>query len=241
MRGVSVGTLIYVLEAMGYGRNFMRGIRPVSGGERVVGRARTLRTLPYRQDVYLEQKEAGLGFNPHRRAFDECGADEVLVIEARGDMRAGVMGDLLARRLIARGASGVVTDGCVRDVPELRSLALPVFARGINASTFRMQHVGIEVDVPIACGGVLVRSGDLVVGDSEGVAVLPEAVADAVVEAAKEQDVLDAFVTEKIAEGEALHRCFPPVADLKREFEERKSLARQERLVQEDGSKRSVD
>jgi regulator of RNase E activity RraA len=219
---VGTGVVAYCLHQLGYPNCFMARIGPVTARDRVFGRARTLRTLPTRPDV-VEAWRRDRARDPHRVALDGTGPGEVLVIDARGDLGAAVMGDVLASRLVANGAAGVVTDGCVRDLPGLEQLDLPVFAAGLNALLFSTRHVGIAVDEPIACGGVLVKPGDLIVGDREGVAVVPAQLVEQLAQATAEQEELDAFVVEKIRDGLPLVRAYPPDASTRAEFDRRRA------------------
>ena len=174
LEGLTTGTIDYVLETRLNMRNcFMTGqIRPVTSVKRFVGRARTLRTVPIRSDV-VEAQRGGKIPNAHRMALEEGQPGEVLVIDARGITEAAVLGDVLCARFQATGRAGVVTDGCVRDLPGLEKLQFPVFATGVHAATFGNRHIGIALNEPIACGGVVVMPGDLIVGDEEGVIVVP--------------------------------------------------------------------
>jgi regulator of RNase E activity RraA len=111
-----------------------------------------------------------------------------------------------------------VTDGCVRDVPALAQIRLPVYAAGANATLFSNRHVAMAIDEPVACGGVLVMPGDVLVGDAEGVVVIPAHMAESIAAAAAEMEELDAFLLEKIRQGEPLARAYPPNAEILAEF-----------------------
>ena len=201
--GLTAGTIDYVLETrLGLHGYFMSGqIRPVTHATRFVGRARTLRTLPVRSDV-VDAQRAGQVTNAHRQAMDEIGAGEVLVIDARGVLETAVCGDVLASRVEALGGAAIVTDGSVRDLPGLSRLNLPIFAAGVHAALFGNRHVGIDITLPVACGGVLVMPGDILVGDEEGVVVVPAHLEQQVADLAREQDALDSFSLQKIREGQ---------------------------------------
>jgi len=220
LAGLTSGTVDYVLETRLSMRNcFMSGqIRPVTSVRRFAGRARTMRTVPTRPDV-VEAQRSGRIVNAHRKSLDEPSPGDVLVIDARGVLDAAVMGDVLCSRFQAAGGVAVVTDGCVRDLPGLERLDFPVFAAGVHAATFGNRHIGIEINVPIACGGVLVMPGDFLVGDEEGVVVVPAHLEQQVAELARAQDDLDNFSQEKIREGLPLARAYPPDAELRAEYE----------------------
>jgi 5-oxopent-3-ene-1,2,5-tricarboxylate decarboxylase / 2-hydroxyhepta-2,4-diene-1,7-dioate isomerase len=218
--GLTAGTIDYVLETrLGLHGYFMSGqVRPVTSATRFCGKARTLRTLPTRSDV-VEAQRGGRMPNAHRQAMDEIGDGEVLVIDARGVRDAAVCGDVLASRVEALRGAAIVTDGCVRDLPGLSRLNLPIFAGGVHATLFGNRHVGIDVNLPIACGGVLVMPGDILVGDEEGVVVVPAHLEQQVADLAREQDAMDSFSLQKIREGHSLRRAFPLDAELRAEFD----------------------
>ena len=218
----SVGTLVYVMQAHGIKRCFMTGVAPVTAANVLVGRARTLRTIPVREDLQEARRAQPRSADPHRIAMDQIGPGEVLVIDARRRLDAANLGDVLAQRMLTAGAAGVVTDGAVRDIIALDEVGLPVFAGAISAPTMGTQHLGIEVGGVIACGEVAVEPGDWIVGDREGVVVVPAAVADEISRAAIEQDGLDGFLREKIAGGATLADAYPPNAELRAEYDARR-------------------
>ncbi|OGA67748.1 MAG: hypothetical protein A3G81_11490 [Betaproteobacteria bacterium RIFCSPLOWO2_12_FULL_65_14] len=218
-----VGTLVMNLDRAGFHNCFLKGVAPLTPERRFVGRARTLRCLPTRPDVVAAQKSTGKP-TPHRIAMDGISPGQVLVIDARGDRDAAVMGDLLAARIKAAGGVAAVTDGCVRDLPALAQIGLPVYAAGANATLFANRHVAIAIDEPVACGGVLVMPGDVLVGDAEGVVVIPAHMTETIAAAATEMEALDAFLLEKIRNGEPLARAYPPNAEMLAEFQNSRFL-----------------
>ncbi len=215
----SVGTIQLALERLGYRGCFMAGVVPMTPSRRFVGRARTLRCLPTRPDIAEARRRDKLP-NPHRVAIDEISPGEVLVIDARSSREAAVIGDLLALRVKVAGGVAVVTDGCIRDVADVAEVGLPVYAAGANATTFSSRHLGMDVGLPIACGGVLVMPGDWLVGDAEGVVVIPAHLAEKVADLVREQEELDAFIKEKLLEGVPTSRAYSPDALLEPEFQQ---------------------
>jgi regulator of RNase E activity RraA len=219
LNGTGTGNIIYCLESrLGIRGCFMTGVKPLIPGAGLTGRARTLRCLPPRTDLVRAQREGGRP-SPQRAAIEGISPGEVLVIEARGELGAAVVGDLLAARVKALGGAGVVTDGCVRDLPGLQALGLPVFSAGVHASTFGNRHLAVAVDVPVCCGGVTVQPGDILVGDDEGVAVVPPELAAELAAMTKEQEDLDAFSLAKIAQGVPLSQAFPMDSAMRAEFD----------------------
>ncbi|MEV6982724.1 fumarylacetoacetate hydrolase family protein [Sphaerisporangium sp. NPDC051017] len=206
LRTVSTATLSSVLRKKGIEHHFIEGVRPARPDLRMVGFARTLRYVPLREDVFAE---IGGGMNAQKRTVEEIRPGEVLVIEARGDHGAGTLGDILALRALRRGAAGVVTDGGLRDSPSFASLDLPTYYGVPHAAVLGRRHVPLEGDVPVACGGVLVMPGDLLVGDAEGVVVIPPALAVDVTAEAVEQERQERFIYERVAAGESVDGLYP--------------------------------
>jgi 5-oxopent-3-ene-1,2,5-tricarboxylate decarboxylase/2-hydroxyhepta-2,4-diene-1,7-dioate isomerase len=218
LREIGVATLIQHVQRLGVHRTFLTGVVPRTGAQRFAGRASTLRCLPAREDA-ARALSANREQSLHFRAYETIGAGEVLVIDARGELEAAVGGDLLVARLLARGAAALVTDGAIRDLPGVREVGLPVYTRGVQAATFGENHIPLDLNVPVQCAGVLVRPGDILVGDEEGVLVIPTEMAVQVAEAAAENELLDRFLMMKIRAGEPLAEAFPPRERVRAEYE----------------------
>jgi 5-oxopent-3-ene-1,2,5-tricarboxylate decarboxylase/2-hydroxyhepta-2,4-diene-1,7-dioate isomerase len=216
LRSVSVATLSVQLRQRGYGDSSIDGVAPLRPGARFAGTARTLRYVPFRPDLFAEH---GGGFNAQKRLFDTVGAGEVIVIEARGDSTAGTVGDVLALRAQVRGAAGIVTDGAVRDADVVGALEIPTFARGAHPSVLGRRHIPWEIDVTIACGGTTVQPGDVIVGDGDGVVVIPPALVAEVVAAAVEQEREEAWIAEQVAGGASVDGLFPMNAEWRAKYE----------------------
>lgn len=182
------------------------GVRPILPGQKVVGTARTLRFVPHREDLFTSH---GGGYNAQKRAFDAVGPGEVIVIEARGETRSGTLGDILAIRAHARGAAAIVTDGGHRDYDAVAAVGIPVYCSGAHPAVLGRRHVPWDVDVTIGCGGTTVQPGDVVVGDSDGVMIIPPALVEEVVDAALAQEDEDAWVAARVAEGHPVDGLFP--------------------------------
>ncbi len=219
LRDVSVATLSVQLRQRGYDDASIDGVAPLRPGMRFAGRARTLRYLPFRPDLFAER---GGGFNAQKRLFDTVGPDEVIVIEARGDTTAGTVGDVLALRAQVRGAAGIVTDGAVRDAEVVGALEIPTFARGAHPAVLGRRHIPWEIDVTIACGGATVQPGDLIVGDGDGVVVIPPALVAEVVAAAVEQEREETYIAEQVAGGASVDGLFPMNAEWRAKYEAQK-------------------
>jgi len=216
---VSTATLCTQLLARGLRNPFMDGPKPIGTSGKLVGVAFTVRYAPARED---------LGMSVHfdnrtdiqRLAVESVGEGEVLVIDARGQTSAGTLGNILATRIRERGGSGVVSDGSVRDASAMSQVGIPVYASGANARLSSVLHRAVDLDVPIGCGGVLVNPGDVLVGDGDGVVVIPREWAADVARDAFEQEQLEEFILGEIGAGKALDGVYPAGPEILRAFEE---------------------
>lgn len=207
LASVAVATLSAQLRKRGHDSVSIDGVRPLRPGTRLVGTARTLRFVPYRADLFAAR---GGGFNPQKRAFDEVGPGEVIVIEARGDATAGTLGDILALRASVRGAAGIVTDGGVRDAAAVAAVGLPVYCAGTHPAVLGRRHVPWEVGTTIACGGATVQPGDVIVADDDGALVIPPGLVADVLADAVEQEVEETFIAEMVRDGAPVRGLYPP-------------------------------
>ncbi len=218
LRVPSTATLTSVLKGHGLGNTFLHEVAPLRPETSLAGRAFTLRYIPAREDL-VDVPMDNLT-DKQRVGIEQMQPGDVLVIDARGDTRAGTMGSILAARMARLGAAGVVTDGAYRDSPAIAASGFPAYARDMNAHTNKTIHYPSEIQVPVACGGVAVFPGDVVVGDGEGVVVIPAHLADEVADAAERQELQEQFVTGKIRGGAPLHGTYPLDEERLREFEE---------------------
>ncbi|BAJ73638.1 demethylmenaquinone methyltransferase [Microbacterium testaceum StLB037] len=218
---VPVAALSGQLRKRGLNDVTIDGVHALTPGSRFVGTARTLRFLPHREDLFATR---GGGQNAQKRAFDAVGEGEVIVIEARGETGSGTLGDILAIRAHARGAAAIVTDGGVRDAEAVAAVGIPVFTAGPHPAVLGRRHVPWETDVAVGCGGTTVEPGDILVGDGDGVIVLPPALAEEVADAALAQEEEDAWIAGQVASGHPIEGLFPMNAAWRARFEsERKA------------------
>lgn len=213
---VPVAALSGQLRKRGLNDVTIDGVHALTPGSRFVGTARTLRFLPHREDLFAAR---GGGYNAQKRAFDAVEEGEVLVIEARGETGSGTLGDILALRAHARGAAAIVTDGGVRDAEAVAAVGIPVFTAGPHPAVLGRRHVPWETDVAIGCGGTTVEPGDIIVGDGDGVIVIPPALADEVVDAALAQEEEDAWIARQVASGHPVDGLFPMNAAWRARYE----------------------
>ncbi|KAB1662159.1 fumarylacetoacetate hydrolase family protein [Pseudoclavibacter chungangensis] len=211
----AVATLSAALRKRGINNSSIDGVRTNKPGERILGTAHTLRFIPNREDLFASH---GGGFNAQKRAIDTVAAGDVVVMEARGEKGTGTVGDVLALRAQVRGAAGIVTDGGVRDSAAVAELDLPVYSSGSHPAVLGRRHVPWEVGGTIACGGTAVQPGDVIVGDDDGVIVIPPPLFAEVVEEAYAQEQQDAWVFDQVAAGEPVDGLFPPNAEWKARY-----------------------
>lgn len=209
LHAVTTASLTSELLKLGFRNTFMAGVRPLRPGTKLVGYAFTLRYIPAREDLDF-QVEYDNWTNPQRVAVETVGPDEVLVIDARGQAGAASLGHILCTRLMVRGAAGLVTDGALRDSPAIAALDFPSYAGGAHATTSSVLHHPADFGLPIGCGGVMVQPGDVVVGDGEGVVVIPAEVAEDVAERCYQRDQLEAWLQRRVADGASIRGTYPP-------------------------------
>jgi regulator of RNase E activity RraA len=207
---VSTATLCTALFKRGLRNQFIQDVHPLNTSlPNMVGEAFTLRYIPAREDlnpitVFLDRN------HPQRKAVEECPSGAVFMIDSRKNARAASAGSILITRLMKRGVAGVVTDGGFRDSPEIARLAIATYHHRPSAPTNLNLHQAIDINVPIGCGDVPVFPGDVIVGDAEGVVVIPASMADEIAAEAVEMTAFEDFVTEKVLEGRSILGLYPP-------------------------------
>ncbi|MBB1154281.1 MULTISPECIES: fumarylacetoacetate hydrolase family protein [Amycolatopsis] len=206
LTSVGTATLSAQLRKNGYNHVSIDGLGSTRPDTKLIGRARTLRYVPFREDLF---KSHGGGFNAQKRAIDSLNPGDVLVMEARGEKGTGTIGDILALRAQVRGAAGIVTDGGVRDLAAVAALDIPTYHSGPHPAVLGRRHVPWDVDITIACGGATVQPGDVIVGDSDGVLVIPPHLAEKIADAAIEQERQETFIAEQVANGESVDGLYP--------------------------------
>jgi len=209
----SSATLTTVMFKRGFRNVFMQGLSPLNPqAARFVAPAYTLRYIPAREDLdHLKVFEDRR--HPQRVAVEECPPGFVLVMDSRGDASAASSGNLLVTRLMKRGCAAVITDGGFRDSPEIAALPFPAYHQRPSAPTNLIRHHAVDLNQPIACGGVAVYPGDILCGDVEGIVVVPQEIADAVAEEAYRQTMYEDWVSERIFAGEGLIGLYPLLDD----------------------------
>ena len=219
LKTVSSATLTTVLFKRGLRNVFVQGVFLLNrDAPRMVGEAFTLRYIPAREDVDQVGAFEGRG-HPQREAIEACPPGHVLVMDARRDASAATGGDILMTRLMVRGVAGVVTDGGLRDSQSIEKLPWPSYCGARSAPLNLGRHHAIDMQLPIGCGGVAVYPGDVVVGDQEGVVVIPANMAEEVATEALAQSRFEDWVEAKVKEGRSIFGLYPPNAETKAEYE----------------------
>lgn len=207
LRRASTATITTIFRRRGI-RNIWMPLRPLFPGNKIVGPALTVRTVPGRDDLQPIAYEPGTRFPGHPDdAIDALHPGDVLVLDGRGATDEGLFGDLLTQRVQEMGADGLVCDMAVRDAPHMAEKNLPIFCRGSVSPGGTVFNV--DVNVPIGCAGVLVIPGDLIVGDDDGVVVVPQGLAREVAEEIMLREDKDEFVRLKLAQGASLRGLYP--------------------------------
>ena len=218
LRQVPTATLATQLFKAGFRNTYLAGVTPLNPHVRMAGEAATVRFVPAREDLASFDAVATSEY-PQRKAIDEIGPGQVLVMDCRGISAVASAGEILMTRIKVRGAAGAVTDGAMRDYSAIQKMDFPVYSQGMAAPAHVHRHLAVDMNVPIGCAGVLVLPGDIMVGDDEGVVCIPRQVAEKVAQAGLDLEELEAFVLEKIRAGAPLRGTYPPNEAVRAEYE----------------------
>lgn len=217
-RGVSTASLCTLLFKRGLRTCFIQGVSCLNRApSHLVGQAFTLRYIPAREDIdTLEQFQDPK--HPQRHAVETVPPGRVLVMDCRSDASAASAGSILLKRLEMRGCAGLVTDGGLRDTETIAGLRIPAFCARPSAPTNLTKHHGVDLDVPIGCGGAAVYPGDLIVGDSDGVVVVPLYLAEAIAAEIVEMEAFEDFVFDQVSAGQSIIGLYPPTEETKQRY-----------------------
>lgn len=220
LEGVTTATLTTVLLKKGLRNCWIRGAMPLTGaaqGTRVVGEAFTLRFVPMREDLATP---ASWG-NPisTRAAIEAMPEGVIAVTDAMGVTDAGIFGDILCARMAVRKVRALVTDGVLRDLAGVETTGLPVWARGTAAPASIAGLTFVGWNEPVACGGVAVFAGDVIVADTDGAVVIPRDMVADVVAAAVEQEAMEAWILREAQSGVPLPGLYPMNAETKARYD----------------------
>src|SRR5947207_3869275 len=213
LKACSTATVATALDKRGFRIQCIQDVHPLSADQpTLVGEAFTLRYMPAREDlnkldVFRDRS------HPQRKAVEDCPVGAVLVMDSRKDARAASAGAILVTRLMQRGVAGVITDGGFRDSAEIARLGFPAYHHRPSAPTNLTLHQAIEINGPIGCGDAPVFPGDVILGDSDGVIVIPAHLADEIANEAFEMTVFEDFVTEQVQKGRSILGLYPATDD----------------------------
>ena len=211
------------LESRGYEHCFINELDALHPDRRLVGRARTMRYLPTRPDlreeIYSKRKQLNYV------SAEEAQPGDVLVFDAGGDTRSAVSGEITTVRFLARGGTGLIVDGALRDVPEIAGMPLQVYQRRGQASSVRPNLMSVDYQVPVRIGNVTIRPGDLLLGERHGVLVIPAVLAEEVLDAALSKQDLESFQRKLLLEGRSINGVYPPDEKTLQEYEESRNGA----------------
>ena len=213
------------LSRLGVRNPFMSGPVTWTKGKTVVGPALTLQFMPKREDLYGVDEYADPEKQLHRHVLYHTQPGDIVVVDARGDITSGIFGEMMLTYFQGKGGVGVVIDGCVRDWPHVQTLDLGLWLRGVTPNFHTQTNImPFAVNVPIACGGVLVIPGDIIVADDDGVVVVPANLAPELVRKATEHAEWEDFSRMKLAEGGDLRKYYPLSPEARIEYDEWRKL-----------------
>ncbi|KQT51625.1 ribonuclease activity regulator RraA [Devosia sp. BK] len=220
LKNLGAATIAGTLGHMGFKNPHMTGILPQTKGKSICGPALTLQCLPQRPDLFSEGEYANPEIQLHRHVLYHVQDGDVVVVDARGDMRSGIFGDMMSTYFKGRGGAGMIIDGVMRDRPNVEKLDLSLWLKGWSPN----YHVQTDifpnaVNVTIACGGVTVVPGDIIVADDDGAVVVPVSMAEHVIEDGKKHAEWEEFSRMKLMQGEPLQRYYPLHPDAEDEYQ----------------------
>ena len=221
LKAIGSGTLTTELFRRGLKQCFLVGLRPMNpNAAKFAGEAVTMRFIPTREDIdtYDTLTPHPNPDNLQWEAVERIGPGQVLVVDSRNDMRAATAGNMLLTRMMVKGAAGVVTDGGFRDGLEIARMDFPAYSRGVVASTRLSYHHAADLNVPISCADVAVYPGDILVGDGDGVTVIPRRLAAEIADAGEAREAFEAYLGYRIAAGEGLYGVYPPTPQVRADY-----------------------
>jgi len=218
---IGAATTTSTLNRMGIRSSHICGPTAWSPGKVVAGPALTLRFMPKREDLYGADEYADPEKQLHRHVLYHTQPGDIVVVDARSDMLSGVFGEMMLTYFKGKGGAGIVIDGCIRDYPKVKDLDLGLWIRGVTPN-FHTQTgiVPFDVNAPVACGGVLVIPGDIIVADDDGAVVVPAQLAEQVADNASTHHEWEDFSKEKLLQGGELRRYYPLSEEARPEYEE---------------------
>ena len=210
LKGIGSATASGELKRLGIRSAFIQGPVPTTPGVSIVGPALTLQFMPKREDLYPDAEYVEPERQLHRHVLYHAQAGDIVVVDARGDMSSGVFGEMMMTYFRGRGGLGIIVDGCIRDIAEIKKLGLGLWIRGATPNFHTQTNIfPFAVNVPVACGGVTVMPGDIIIADDDGAVVVPIALAPQLAEKANEHREWEEFSRLKLSEGGDLRKYYP--------------------------------
>ena len=210
LKEIGTATASDELHRLGIGDPFIQGPITYTPGKSIAGPAITLQFLPIREDVYKDDPLMPPNVQLHRQALFVAEEGDVVVVDARGNLRSGVFGDMMLTYFKGKGGAGIVVDGAIRDYTNAKDLDLPMWLKGVTPNYHTQTSIFPNaVNIPIACGGTLVNPGDIIVADDDGVVVVPITLAEKVAEVSSCHSQWEIFAREKLMSGGELREFYP--------------------------------
>ncbi|MDF1513477.1 MAG: ribonuclease activity regulator RraA [Anaerolineae bacterium] len=220
LKGIGSATTAGELKRLGIRNPHILGPVAWNPGKSIVGPALTLQFMPKREDLHQEGEYAGPERQLHRQVLYHTQPGDVVVVDARGDMSSGVFGEMMLTYFKGQGGLGVVIDGCIRDSSDIKELDLGLWLRGVTPNFHVQTNIfPYAVNVPIACGGVLVMPGDIIIADDDGAVVVPIALAPQLLEKAGAHHEWEVFTKMKLLQGGDLRKYYPLNDEARAEYE----------------------
>jgi len=221
LKDIGAATIAGALAREGIRNPHMVGLLPFNPGKSLAGQAVTLQFMPKREDLHWGDEYA---YAPerelHRKAIVAAAPGDVVVVDARGSRSSGVFGEMMLTSYKAGGGEGLIIDGCIRDFPEVQQLDLGLWLRGVTPNFHTQTDIFPHaVNVPIACAGVFVVPGDVIVADDDGAVVVPAAMASDIADKASAKAEWEVFSRMKLEAGGALEKYYPLNDEARAEYE----------------------
>ena len=220
LKGIGSATASGELKRLGIRSAFIQGPVCMTPGVSIAGPAITLQFMPKREDLYADSEYVAPERQLHRHALYHAQSGDIVVVDARGDMTSGVFGEMMMTYFRGRGGLGVVIDGCIRDSAHIKELGLGLWLRGVTPNFHTQTNIfPFAVNVPIACGGVTVLPGDIIIADDDGAVVVPISLAPQLAAKAGEHVEWEEFSRLKLSEGGDLRKYYPLSDEARAEYE----------------------
>lgn len=196
------------------------GPRPLRSGRSIAGPALTLQMMPLRGDLFDADEYEDPSRQLNRHVLYQTQPGDIIAVDARGDMASGVFGEMMLTFFAGRGGAGIVVDGCIRDSSIAAELDIGIWVKGVTPNhPSQTNLMPFAVNVPVACGDVLVMPGDIIVADDDGSVVVPAALAAEVIAKAGVHAEWEKFSLYRLRQGADLNKYYPLNAGIEEEYQ----------------------